>query len=96
MTKDDSSIRRLTKETEQERRSSGLSVSSANFQAATELWRALREEADLARQGSETVLELKVRVQGNQLVFVPPTPLPVNNNEIRLGRAKIVLTLADS
>ena len=95
-TKDDASIRRLTQEAEQERRASGASMPSANFQAATELWRALREEATLARQGPETVLELKVKVEGNQLVFVKPSPLPVNNNEIRLGKTKIVLTLEDS
>jgi len=96
LTKDDSNIRRLTQAAEQERRASGLSIPPANFQAATELWRSLREEAALARQEPETVLELKVKVDGHQLTFVKPTPLPVHNNEICLGKTKIILTLEGS
>ena len=49
--------------------------------------------ADIAEQRKEREVELSGRVVNGELIFDPPTPLPVAKNTIYVGDTKIVLKL---
>lgn len=91
--KDDSSIRRITEQVEEWRRSHDIQSRPHDFKAATELWKLWQTLSAKGFAQPEGLLELKATVEKGKLVLKEPAPLPVHGNEIHLGKAKIVIIL---
>lgn len=92
--KDDSSIWRITERVEQERQMLGIAPISLDAETATELWKLWQTFEDISKSNPEGVIELFASVEGDKLILKEPAHLPVHGNEIRLGKTKIVITLA--
>lgn len=92
--KDDSSIRRITERVEQERQMLGIAPLPIDTETAMELWKLWQTFEAIGEAHPEGVIELFASVEGDKLVLKEPALLPVHGNEIRLGKTKIVITLA--
>jgi len=91
--KDDASIRQITEQIEEWRRSHSIQSRPHDFKAATELWRLWQTLETFGEAQPEGLFELKATVEEGKLVLKEPAPLPVHDNEIHLGKTKIVITL---
>jgi len=91
--KDDRNIRRITEQVEEWRRSHGIQSLPHDFLAATELWKLWQALETFGEAQPDGLFELKATVEEGKLVLKEPAPLPVHNNEIHLGKTKIVITL---
>ena len=87
-TKDDKSIRQITKRVEQERQLIGKEPLPIDAETATELWKLLQ-----AFHAKGEKIKLFASVKGGKLAFHKPAPLQVHSNEIRLGKTKILINL---
>jgi hypothetical protein len=92
-TKDDTRLKQLTREVNAWRQATGTEPLPHDFKVATEIFQAW--QAAKATGEPETVIVLKARVCNGELVLQQPAPLPVNGNEIRVGRVRVVVTLED-
>ena len=93
--KDDRSIRRITEQVEEWRRKHGIQSLPHDFKAATELWKLRQALENLGEAQLEGLIELKATVEEGKLVLKEPAPLPVHDNEIHLGKTKIIITLEE-
>ncbi|MBM3238633.1 hypothetical protein FJZ31_20245 [Candidatus Poribacteria bacterium] len=94
--KDDSSIRQITKRFEQERQMLGIDPLPIDAETATELWKLWQTFEAIGEVHPEGVIKLFASVEGDKLVLKEPASLPVDGNEIRIGKTKIVITLEPS